>query len=168
MQHVRVENITNQQVGARIAAVRGEMKMTQAELASEMTARLGREIRPLTVTRLEGGKRPINVDELAAAAAALRIKPAEFFDDDLPMGSVRIISAFQAVTRAGNQLVSAVRQFNSTHRELLDVLDGADGKFFDRLPFGTKVFIDAARDWTIESVINDAATEGDAADGAEA
>lgn len=168
MQHVRVENITNQQVGARIAAVRGEMKMTQAELAAEMTARLGREIRPLTVTRLEGGKRPINVDELAAAAAALRIPPADFFADDLPRGSVQIVSAFQTVSRAGNELISAVRQFNSAHRDFLDVLDRTDEKFFDRLPFGTRVFIEAARDWTIEGVINEAASEGGASDGAEA
>lgn len=168
MQHIRVENITNQQVGARIAAVRGEMKMTQAELASEMTARLGREIRPLTVTRLEGGKRPINVDELAAAAAALRINPADFFADDLPMGSVQIVSAFQAVTRASNHLKAAVRQYDSMHREFHDVLDRADGKFFDRLPFGTRVFIEAARDWTIEGVIDEARSEGGAPDGAEA
>lgn len=168
MQHVRVENITNQQVGARIAAVRGEMKMTQAELASEMTARLGREIRPLTVTRLEGGKRPINVDELAAAAAALRINPADFFADDLPKGSVQIVSAFQTVSRAGNELISAVRQFNSAHRDFLDVLDRTDEKFFDRLPFGTRVFIEAARGWTIEGVINEAASEGGASDDAEA
>lgn len=163
-----MENITNQQVGARIAAVRGEMKMTQAELASEMTARLGREIRPLTVTRLEGGKRPINVDELAAAAAALRINPADFFADDLPMGSVQIVSAFQVLARAGNQLKVAVQQYDSAHREFLDVLDRADGEFFDRLPFGTRVFIEAARDWTIEGVIDEARSGGGAPDGAEA
>lgn len=142
--------------------------MTQAELAAEMTARLGREIRPLTVTRLEGGKRPINVDELAAAAAALRIPPADFFADDLPMGSVHIVSAFQALARAGNQLKVAVQQYDSAHREFLDVLDRADGKFFDRLPFGTRVFIEAARDWTIEGVIDEARSEGGASDGAEA
>ncbi|MDM3973279.1 helix-turn-helix transcriptional regulator [Mycobacterium marseillense] len=163
-----MENITNQQVGARIAAVRGEMKMTQAELALEMTARLGREIRPLTVTRLEGGKRPINVDELAAAAAALRINPADFFADDLPMGSVQIVSAFQTVVRASNQLITAVRQYDSAHQDFLEVLDRTDEKHLDRLPVGTRVFIEAARDWTIQGVIDEARNEGGASDGAEA
>jgi transcriptional regulator with XRE-family HTH domain len=168
MQHVHVENITNQQVGARIAAVRAEMKMTQAELASEMTARLGREIRPLTVTRLEGGKRPISVDELAAAAAALRINPADFFADDLPMGSVQIVSAFQSVVRANNQLIAAVRQYDSARRDFLDVLDHADGKYLERLGVGTRVFIEAARDWTIQGVIDEARNEGSESNGAEA
>ncbi|WP_126315845.1 helix-turn-helix domain-containing protein [Mycobacterium neumannii] len=163
-----MENITNQQVGARIAAVRGEMKMTQAELALEMTARLGREIRPLTVTRLEGGKRPINVDELAAAAAALRINPADFFADDLPMGSVQIVSAFQTVARASNQLVIAVRQYDSAYRDFLDVLDSSDRQHLDRLPFGTRVFIDAARDWTIQGFIDEARNEGSDSNGTEA
>lgn len=162
-----MENITNQQVGARIATVRGAMKMTQAELASEMTARLGREIRPLTVTRLEGGKRPIGVDELAAAAAALRINPGDFFADDLPMGSVLIVSAFQTLVRASNQLEAAVRQYDSAHRDFLDELGRADGKFLDRLPAGTRMFIEAARDWTIEGAI-DGARAGGESDGAEA
>lgn len=90
---------------------------------------------PSRSPRLEGGKRPIGVDELAAAAAALRVKPADFFADDLPMGSIQIVSAFQAVVRANNQLISAVRQYDSAHSGFLDVLDRSGGEFLDRLPF---------------------------------
>src|SRR4051812_6295275 len=119
MQHVHVENLTNQQVGDRIAKARGEMKLTQAELASEMSIRLGREFRPLTVTRLEGGKRPIVVDELVAAAQALQIKPEDLLSDsDLPVGSIRIAGLYQAVLRAHNQLTSAVQQYVSAQHDL--------------------------------------------------
>jgi transcriptional regulator with XRE-family HTH domain len=169
MQHVHVENITNQQVGARIAEVRGEMKMTQADLASEMSARLGREIRPLTVTRLEGGKRPIGIDELVAAAEALQIKPADLLTDSLPMGSVRIVSAYQAVVRASNRLETAVRQYVSDQRHLHDVLDEmGDDKYLDRLPAVTRTFVDAARDWTVQMIVAEAQNEGGSEDGAEA
>lgn len=59
------------------------------------------------------------------------------------MGSVQIVSAFQTVVRASNQLTTAVWQYYSAHRE-------------------------AARDWTIQSGIDEAGKEGGASDGAEA
>lgn len=164
-----MENITNQQVGHRIAEVRGEMEMTQAELAAEMSVRLGREFRPLTVTRLEGGKRPIGVDELVAAAEALHIKPADLLTDDgLPVGSLRIIGAYQALLRASNQLVTAVRQYDSAQRHLRDVLDEMGDEFLDRLPAITRIFVGVAREWTVETVISEARSERGEQDDAEA
>ncbi|UUO03626.1 hypothetical protein M4D79_12090 [Mycolicibacterium novocastrense] len=165
-----MENITNQQVGARIAEVRGAMKMTQAELASELTVRLGREIRPLTVTRLEGGKRPIGVDELVAAAEALHVKPEHLLHDgSLPIGSAIIIEAYQRLLRAANQLENAVRQYDSAQHHLQEVLeeDGGD-KWLKRLPGFTQVFVKAARDWTAEFIVANARNEEVADDGAEA
>jgi transcriptional regulator with XRE-family HTH domain len=155
-----VENITNQQVGARIAKVRGDMDMTQAELASEMSVRLGREFRPLTVTRLEGGKRPIGVDELVAAAEVLQIKPADLLVDDLPMGSVRIVGAYQAVLRVSNKLEAAVREWDSAKARLLDVISGTSDKYLERLPATTRMFVKAATEWTVEDSIAEARNEG--------
>ncbi|MGV0624972.1 helix-turn-helix domain-containing protein [Mycolicibacter minnesotensis] len=167
-----MENITNQQVGARIANVRGEMKMTQAELASEMSVRLGREFRPLTVTRLEGGKRPIGVDELVAAADALKIKPADLLTDDMPMGSVRIVSAFQSAVRAANELETAVRQWDSAQQRLKDVLGWTSDpapfvaqKYLERLPAVTRMSVNAATEWTVEEIIAEARNKGGGEDG---
>ena|SRR5690625_4715238 len=168
MHHVLVENITNQQVGARIANVRGEMKMTQAELASEMSVRLGREVRPLTVTRLEGGKRPIAVDELVAAAEVLQVKPADLLTDNLSVGSIRIVSAYQAVLRASNRTHDAVRQFISAQSELRSLLAEKKGKeYLDRLPGATRLFVAAASDWTVDHVIDEALNDGGDDDGSE-
>lgn len=168
MQHVHMENITNQQVGARIAEVRGAMKMTQAELASELTARLGREIRPLTVTRLEGGKRPIGVDELVAAAEALHVKPENLLvDGSLPIGAAFVLGAHQTLLRAINNLEAAVRQYDSAQSKLHAALD-ENGKHLDRLPGFTRLFIEAARDWTVEFVVAHARNEDVEDDDAEA
>lgn len=99
------------------------MGLTQAELAAEMTVRLGREIRPLTITRLEGGKRPIGVDELVAAAGALKIKPADLLDDKaLPLGAVRAMSAAQSLARASNEVERAVREWTWAHVRMEAIL----------------------------------------------
>lgn len=168
MQHVHVENITNRQVGERIAKVRVEMKMTQADLASEMSARLGREFRPLTVTRLEGGKRPIGVDELVAVAEALSIKPADLLTDNLPMGSVYIMSAYQAVLRASNKLDTAVAQYDSACKHLNDVLDKTDDKHLDRLPSGSRIAIWAVRQLTAQDILEQGQKERSGQDDADA
>jgi transcriptional regulator with XRE-family HTH domain len=169
MQHVHVENITNQQVGARIAHVRGEIKMTQADLASEMSARLGREIRPLTVTRLEGGKRPIGVDELVAAAEALQVKPEDLLTDGaLPIGTVWILSAYKSLIRARNQLDTAVQQYDSAQRHLREVVNEKGDQYLDRLPLATRVSVDAAHKWTVQEILEYALNEEGGGDDAEA
>lgn len=99
------------------------MGLTQADLAAEMTVRLGREIRPLTVTRLEGGKRPIGVDELVAAAGALQIAPADLLSDKaLKMGAVRAMSASQELARTSNEVQRAVREWTWAHTRMQSVL----------------------------------------------
>lgn len=156
-----MENTTNRQVGARIAKARVAMALTQAELASEMSALLGREIRPLTVTRMEGGKRPIVVDELVAAADALKIGPEDLLTDtDLPIGSIRIVGAYQAVLRASSVLRDSVQQYISSHNDLHRILAEVGDKYLDRLPAVTKVFIEATNDWTVEFIVSEAQKGG--------
>jgi transcriptional regulator with XRE-family HTH domain len=155
-----VENPITEQVGARVAKVRGQMEMTQAELASEMTTRLGREIRPLTVTRLEGGKRPIGVDELVVIAEALHVKPDDLLSEDgsLPMGSAIIISRWQSMLRASNILETAVREYVSARQRMLETLSKyPDKKFRERLPAVTRAFVDrAVSDWTVDFIVAEA------------
>ena len=144
------------------------MKMKQAELASEMSARLGREIRPLTVTRLEGGKRPIGVDELVAAAEALHVKPENLLvDGSLPIGAALIIGAYQTFLRATNQLETAVRQYDSAQHKLRDTLQ-ENGKDLKRLPGLTQMVVNSARDWAVEMIVASARNEEVADDDAEA
>ena len=106
--------------------------MTQAELAEEMSVRLGREFRPLTVTRLEGGKRPITVEELLAAAEALHVPAADLLSpSDLRAGAIRLASAGQDATKAANGVERAVREWVRAQSRLRRVLESASA---DELP----------------------------------
>jgi transcriptional regulator with XRE-family HTH domain len=157
MQHVHVENIRNQQVGARIAEVRADMKMTQADLAAEMTARLGREIRPLTVTRLEGGKRPIVVDELEAVAEALRVSTNDLLGPgDLPRGAILVNSASQEALRAGNALSKALREWLWARSRLRRALES---KAAEALPASQLLWARTVSDMTIEGFLVEAQQE---------
>lgn len=136
------------------------MKMTQAELARGMSERLGKEVRPLTVTRLEGGKRPIVVDELKAAAETLRVSVADLMntDDDLDFEYLAVIMAAEQKSRATYNLASAVREWLSAEAYLskmmelrlnLTTLPGSTQMFVGqmyRTPFD-QVVDEARRDW---------------------
>ena len=152
----------SQLVGERVARVRAEMKMTQAELAAEMTARLGREVRPLTVTRLEGGKRPIGVDELVAAAGALNVKPADLLtDDDLPLASVRLVAAGQSLARATNALQQAVVDWVSA-QDLLNQYLNHGQKALDLLPSGSRTWLEILGRAELSVVISEAQKDEEA------
>lgn len=158
-----MENSINQQVGERIAAIRNQLKMTQAELAEEMSVRLGREIRPLTVTRLEGGKRPIGVDELVAAAAALRIPAADLVGpSDLPTAFLRINAAGKEASRAAWGLKQAVRQWIQAREQLNRIaLDYS----VESLPVITRDEVEKLLGTTVEELVRDAM--GELSDGAD-
>ncbi|ORL06458.1 helix-turn-helix domain-containing protein [Prescottella equi] len=60
---------TNAIIGEKIAQLRGKAELSQAELASALAEKMGKErIDPTTITRLERGQRPITVMELMALA----------------------------------------------------------------------------------------------------
>ncbi len=157
-----VENPINQQVGERVAQVRTQMKLTQAELASEMSARLGRDIRPLTVTRLEGGKRPITIDELIAVAATLRVSVQDLIGPgDLPMAAIAVQSLAAEALRAMNALDKAVREWVWTRKMLEDAF---------RYKSGAKLSM-ASREWAkslieldVHQIVNDAVAGAEAED----
>lgn len=136
-----MENIT-EQVGDRVARARTEMGLTQADLADAMSTRLGREIRPLTVTRLEGGKRPIGVDELVAIAAALGIEPADLLSDvRLSSGAVRAAATGQKYVRASDELQDSIRGWQLAHEEVVTILKNAE--LFGSLPVSTQKWLRA-------------------------
>lgn len=136
------------------------MKMTQAELARGMSERLGKDVRPLTVTRLEGGKRPIAVDELKAAAETLRVSVAYLMDtdDELDFEFLALVMAAEQKSRATYNLASAVREWlgaeaflNKMVEMKLDhtKLPGSTQMFVAqmyRTPFD-RVVDEARRDW---------------------
>lgn len=117
------------------------MKMTQAELARGMSERLGKEVRPLTVTRLEGGKRPIVVDELKAAAATLRVSVADLMntDDDLDFEYLAVVMAAEQKSRAKYTLTSAVREFLSAEAYLTKLIEMRLD--LTKLPAATQMFV---------------------------
>lgn len=64
-------------IGQRIRAARVASGMRQRDVAFLLSNMRGRYVSPLTVTRTEGGKRPLPVDELVAIAAILNVHPAD-------------------------------------------------------------------------------------------
>lgn len=158
MHNLHVENIFGVQVGERVAKVRTAMKMTQAELARGMSERLGKEVRPLTVTRLEGGKRPIAVDELKAAAQTLRVSVTDLLDtdDDLDFEFLAVITAAEHKSRATYELGRAVREF-LTAEALLNKMMG-ENPDLTTLPASTRTFItQMATNTRFDQVVNEAA-----------
>ncbi|WBP93869.1 helix-turn-helix transcriptional regulator [Mycolicibacterium neoaurum] len=162
-----MEKIFSVQVGERIAAARAALKMTQAELAHGMSERMGKEVRPLTVTRLENGKRPIVVDELKAAAAALQVSAADLMaDHDLDFEYLALVAAAEHKSRAKYRLEIAVRDFLSAEKALNDLAriehDAA------KLPAATRLFIGQTLKTPFEGVVKQARRDWKADHDAEA
>ncbi|MGD3151947.1 helix-turn-helix domain-containing protein [Tsukamurella tyrosinosolvens] len=82
--------------------------MTQAELARQMTAGLGHEVKSLIVTRIEGGKRPLTVDELVVIASVLGVDVLSLLEDPgAPVPDVKLQATIVAYRAARDALVSA-------------------------------------------------------------
>lgn len=153
---VHVENVFSGQVGTRVAEVRTALKMTQAELAQGMSEQLGKEVRPLTVTRLEGGKRPISVDELRAAAETLRVPVADLMavDEDLDFEALAVILAAQEKSRAKYNLARAVREWLSADAFLATLMKSKPN--LQEVSDGNQMFIATMYRTSFERVIEDA------------
>jgi transcriptional regulator with XRE-family HTH domain len=70
----------NSAVGARVAELR-KGRFSQTELAQELSEKLGKSVDPTTITRLEGGKRPITANEIVALAEIFGIGPYELLPE---------------------------------------------------------------------------------------
>lgn len=138
------------------------MGISQADLAAEMSARLGREVRPLTVTRLEGGKRPIAVDELVAASDALGVEPSMLLqlDGKMPIEAVGIISAGRELSRATNALMDGVRAWTEARCRLRERIEGQSAAL-KALPGFTQLWVCGLSEYTLEQVVAEAKGIGD-------
>ena len=67
--------------GARVREIRKALGWSQADLARELGHALNREVNPLTVTRVESGKRPVPVPEVVALATVFQMSPAQLMGD---------------------------------------------------------------------------------------
>lgn len=56
----------NAAIGRKVAALRTDSGLLQAQLAERLTEKLGKRVDPTTITRLERGQRPVTVVELLA------------------------------------------------------------------------------------------------------
>lgn len=83
MRDMQIEDV-NPSIGARVAALR-KARFSQAELAQQLSEKLGKAIDPTTITRLEGGKRPITATEIVALAEIFGISPAELLPEWQPI-----------------------------------------------------------------------------------
>lgn len=136
------------------------MELTQADLASEMSARLGRDIRPLTVTRLEGGKRPITVDELIAAAAVLRVTVQDLIGPgDLPMAAIAVHKFAAEALRAMNSLDKAVREWIWSRKMLEDALMHKSG---EKLSAASREWAKSLVELDVHQIVNEAVTGAEA------
>lgn len=73
-------NRTSQIVGQRVQQLR-RGQWSQADLARLLGEKLGKLVDPTTITRLEGGKRPVTVDELVALSEIFNVPVNELFED---------------------------------------------------------------------------------------
>lgn len=83
MHDMQIEDV-NPTIGARVTELR-KNKFSQVELAELLSEKLGKTIDPTTITRLEGGKRPISAVELVALAEIFGIGPVELLPDWRPI-----------------------------------------------------------------------------------
>lgn len=71
---------TSRIVGENVRRLRGDM--SQTELGHRLAAELGKgQVNQSTIYRLEEGKRPTTVDELAALARIFHVEPHALLDD---------------------------------------------------------------------------------------
>ncbi|WP_405524608.1 helix-turn-helix transcriptional regulator [Streptomyces canus] len=59
--------------GALVRAARENRQWTQADLAKRLAELLGKDVNPLVITRIESGKRPVPLAEVAALAQLLNL-----------------------------------------------------------------------------------------------
>ncbi|MCX4095347.1 helix-turn-helix domain-containing protein [Nocardia sp. alder85J] len=79
---MQIEDV-NRLIGERVADLR-KGRFSQSELAQLLSEKLGKAIDPTTVTRLEGGKRPVAATELVALAEIFGVSPAALLPDWAP------------------------------------------------------------------------------------
>lgn len=130
------------EIGHRIGEIRAAQGMTQAALARHMSAALGKEVKPLIVTRIEGGKRPLVVDELSVIAAALGVEVAELLRNvgsplpriELQRARIEYDNACDALRTADSARTAAIARWHSAHAALVAAYDDTDAtdseKFF--------------------------------------
>lgn len=130
--HVHMEKI-GAEVGRRIAEIRTAQGMTQASLASRMSAGLGKEVRPLTVTRIEGGKRPLVVDEVVVIASVLGVHVVNLLpENDQPLpplelqrAKIEYDNAVNALKAADDARYAASMRWRAAHDALVSAHDEA-------------------------------------------
>ncbi|MER5507180.1 helix-turn-helix transcriptional regulator [Streptomyces sp. NPDC002766] len=66
--------------GAQVKQARESLGWSQAELATQLGHALGKEVNPLVVTRIEGGKRPVSIVELTALASVFKTTPGKLLE----------------------------------------------------------------------------------------
>lgn len=114
----------NAEVGQRVAGLRKAAGWTQGQLAERLSAVLGKPIEPLTVTRMEGDKRPIVVAELVALADVFGIKASEL----LPASTPREAALRQwqnIVDERARAVVVAVREYDEAKAKVRHLTDRA-------------------------------------------
>lgn len=81
MMHLMHRRMASLVVGQQVQAQRTAAGWSQSNLAERLGAALGRSIDQSTIARLEGGKRPITVDELVVLAELFDLTPVDLLVD---------------------------------------------------------------------------------------
>jgi transcriptional regulator with XRE-family HTH domain len=129
-----MEKMTGRLIGQRIGDIRAAQGMTQARLAREMSEALGCEVKPLIVTRIEGGKRPLIVDELVVIARVLDVDVAELLRTtgsplprmELQRARIEYDNACDALRTADGARMAAITRWRAAHGALVAAYDNAD------------------------------------------
>ncbi|WP_308126449.1 helix-turn-helix domain-containing protein [Rhodococcoides corynebacterioides] len=125
-----------QTVGANVATYRELAGISQAELASRLAAAMGKDrMDPTTITRMESGKRPTTVDEIAALATVFEIDSTALLapsEDALTYFALR--SAVDRLKTASQQRDSAEERIAQSLREVNSILEATPNLRFRLKP----------------------------------
>ena len=122
---VKIDDV-GQSFGAMVRQARENRMWTQADLAGRLGAVLGREVNPLAVTRIEAGKRPVPLPEVAALAQVLHLEldpllnpaPVNISRDGLLQRAKEVRSTIEKLFQDEVRLMAA---YASTSKQLQQV-----------------------------------------------
>ncbi|WNI15218.1 helix-turn-helix domain-containing protein [Actinacidiphila sp. ITFR-21] len=120
--------------GKAVRRARENRRWTQADLAQRLGAVLGKEVNPLAVTRIESGKRPVPLPEVAALAGLLNLEidplinpaPVRLGQAELVHRAEEVRSELDAAYQEEVRLMAASASANQQLRQLRMRQDGLE------------------------------------------
>jgi len=118
----------NRLFGQRVAALRGQSGLNQADLAARLGDALGKKMDPTTVTRMERGTRPTSVTEIYALVEALGVGIRELLPSEQPVqhAVLQLGGRLRSLDNELSEARSAVGSLERLHHEVAEAKVAAE------------------------------------------